>query len=42
MATAITVIIAVVRAMLNRFITDKKPLSPIVIAKNVSTTAKKM
>jgi hypothetical protein len=42
MATAITVTIAVVRAMLNRLVTDKNPLSPIVIAKNVKTTAKKM
>ena len=42
MATAITVTIAVVRAMLNRLVTDKNPLSPIVIAKNVRTTAKKM
>ena len=32
MATAMIVTIAVVRAMLNRFVTERKPLSPMVIA----------
>ena len=35
-------IIAVVRAMLNMFVTVRKPSSPIVSEKNTMTAAKKM
>ena len=39
-AMAITVTMAVVRAILNRLVTLRNPLSPMVMLKNSSTTAK--
>ena len=42
MAMAITAIIDVVRVMLNRLATVRKPLSPTVSPKKTTTTAKQM